>query len=80
MDYEVYSTREKIYVDYGEYGVIARLCEMSAEYYKVEDGNVKTIEIVLKSSLKEFQEKCRKYYGIEIDIEKHCPVWTRESV
>jgi len=77
IGYEVYHNDEKVYIDYMDYGCIARLCRVSAEYYKVKDEySTELIESVLNTSFQEFKKKCFKYYDIIID-DKHCPEWSK---
>jgi len=79
IGYYVYHNSEKVYIDFMHYGCIARLCRISAEYYKVKDEtSTKLIETVLNANFEEFKKKCFKYYDIIID-DKHCPEWSKKT-
>jgi len=74
MTTEVHSTREKTYVEIWPWGCIARLCKVSAEYYRVDENAecVVPIEITPNSSFEDFQRRCMELYGIEVK-EEHRP-------
>jgi hypothetical protein len=78
IGYLVYHSPKKVYIDYMHYGCIARLCKVSAEYYKVKDDeeSIELIESVLNTNFIEFKRKCYKYYDIIID-DRHCPKWSK---
>jgi hypothetical protein len=64
----VYSTREKVYIE-GLKGCIARLCILSAEFY-IDPEHIDLFE---NCSFEKFQEEAkRRGFAVE---EKHRPQW-----
>ena len=67
MTYYAHSNSEKCYVEHYDFGCVARLCKMSAEYYSVDNqGYFTPIEVNFRPSFKEFQRKCEELYKVEI--------------
>lgn len=68
MNYRVYSTPEKVYIDKPK-GCVARLCNLSAEFF--ED-----MTQILDCSFERFQEEAKtRNYVVE---ESHRPEWARK--
>jgi len=81
MVYEVHGNEEKVYVHHIQYGCVARLCTMSAEYYGVKENFinemvVEYIDTKFKSTFKEFQEKCHELYNVVV-TDDYCPMWAK---
>jgi hypothetical protein len=73
----VHSTKEKCYVEHPHYGVIARLCKVSAEYYQavIKEDNfaeLVSVETNFQPTFIDFQKKCRVLYNLDIANEL-CP-------
>lgn len=75
--YDIYSTGEKTYVHHKQYGCVARLCKVSAEFYKVSreyEGLV-----IVGCTWEAFTAKCKEIYSIDIQDE-HRPMWGEDDV
>lgn len=62
MSYDVSATKEKVYI-HNERGCVARLCEVSAEFFGEDGTSVETID---KCSFEKFQkEALRRGYKVK---------------
>jgi hypothetical protein len=75
MNYYVHSTPEKVYIEEPELGCAARLCEISGEFYSLND---QTPYIAIQGcSFEQFKTEAAKR-GFVVEDE-HAPDWSKRG-
>lgn len=73
----VKSTAEKVYVEHPTWGCLARLCQMSGEFYKA-DATFERLEYIPQCSFALFQQRVKEFYEVNVE-DSHEPFWSKKE-